>query len=322
MRVLAINNPNSGQGESRRYELIGELCRRGVEVTVRTVGGGGSVEESLADASSFDAVAVLGGDGTISTAAYTLRGTGVPVLPFPAGTANAVALNLGITSDPVRCADVVLGGHTVKIDLGEIVYESEHRPPRGVERRRERRDSGPQTTGFVVVAGVGFDADMMERGVELKPQFGPAAYLVAALQNASPRMSRIELDLDGEHVETEGCGVLLVNFGRMQFELSATHDSDATDGLFEVVVIKAHHITDLLPAVAASYLDLLVGYPSRTQVLDAYRAREVSVRCRPSMRAQADGEVLPGATPLTCRVLPGAATFLVPEPPAPADTSS
>jgi hypothetical protein len=27
---------------------------------------------------------------------------------------------------------------------------------------------------------------------------------------------------------------------------------------------------------------------------------------------QADGEVLPGATPLTCRVLPRAATFVVP----------
>jgi diacylglycerol kinase family enzyme len=322
LRVLAINNVRSGQGETRRYELIGELCRRGVETTVRAVGGEASVDEALSDAAEFDAVVVLGGDGTISAAAYALRGTGTPLLPFPAGTANAVALNLGITSDPVRCADIIVAGHTARIDLGEIVCETQHRPPKGLERRRSPRTAVPLTTGFVVVAGVGFDADMIERGAELKQQFGAAAYLVAALQNASPRMARIELELDGVSVETEGSGVLLVNFGRMQFDISATHDSDASDGMIEVVVIKARHIAELLPAVAASYLDLFVEYPSRTQVLDAYRAREVRIRCVPPMRAQADGEVLAGATPMTCTVLPGAATFLVPEAPGPITTGT
>jgi diacylglycerol kinase family enzyme len=313
VRVLAVNNLRSGQGDARRYELLAELCRRGVDATVRPVDEDRPIDAALADASGFDSVVAFGGDGTVSAAAYALRGSGVPLLSFPAGTANAVALNLGITADPVRCADVLLAGHTARIDLGELVCEREHRAPRGLERRRATRVTGPRTSGFVAVAGVGFDAEMIERGAELKPQFGPAAYLVAALQNASPRMARIALVLDGEEVETEGSGVLLVNFGRMQFDLTMTHDSDAQDGMLEIVVIKARHITELLPAVAASYLDHVVTYPSRTQVLDTYRARSVTVRCDPALRAQADGEVLTGSTPLTCQVLPGAATFLVPE---------
>jgi len=312
VRVLIINNIRSGQGESRRYEFISELCRRGVDATVRPVDDTHPIEGALADAADFDAVATLGGDGTVSAAAYALRGTGMPLLAYPAGTANAIALNLGVFPDPAGCAQAILDLETVRVDLGEIVYEQNHRPPGGRERRGAPRPTTPLTMGFVAVAGVGFDADVMERGAELKPQFGAAAYLMAALQNPSPRHAKIELELDGQRVSTEGTGVLLVNFGKLQFDITITHDSNAQDGMIEVVVIKARHVVELLPAVVASYLDKVVTYPSRSQALDTYRARSVTLRCKPAMRVQADGEVLPGATPLTCRVLPLAATFIVP----------
>jgi diacylglycerol kinase family enzyme len=312
MRVLVVNNLMSGQGDSRRYEFVGELCRRGADVLVRPIDADHDLQAALADATSFDAVAVIGGDGSASTAAYALRETGVPLLVYPAGTANAIALNLGLVPDPVRCAEAIVAGSVARVDLGEIVYEREHRPPKSGERRRATRPAGPLTMGFVAIAGVGFDAQMMERGAELKAQFGPSAYLIAALQNPAPTIARIVLELDGERIETEGSGVLLVNFGRMQFDLTVTHDSDAQDGMLEVVVLKARHIAELLPAVIASYLDRIVTYPSRSQALDTYRARCVTLTCDPPMRAQADGEALPGSTPLTCRVLPRAATFVVP----------
>jgi diacylglycerol kinase family enzyme len=312
VRVLIINNIRSGQGDSRRYEFVSELCRRGANVTVRPIDETHSVESTLEDVSGFDAVATLGGDGTVSAAAYALRGTGMPLLAYPAGTANAVALNLGVLPDPIGCAQAVFDLETVRVDLGEIVYEHDHRPPEGRERRGEPRATAALTMGFVAIAGVGFDAEVMEHGAELKQQFGAAAYLMAALQNPSPRFAKIELELDGEHVSTEGTGVLLVNFGRLQFDITVTHDSNAQDGMLEVVVIKARHVVELLPAVIASYLDKIVTYPSRSHALDTYRARTVTLRCKPALRVQADGEVLPGATPLTCRVLPQAATFIVP----------
>ena len=313
MRVLIINNLGSGQGDSRRYDFVGELARRGAEVTLRPIDETHSIVVALEGAKDFDTVAVIGGDGTMSAVAYELRDSGVPLFFYPAGTANAIGLNLGVSADPVRCAKAILAGRIARVDLGEIVYEREHRPPEKVERRRAPRAVGPVTNGFVAIAGVGFDAHMIERGAELKPQFGQSAYLLAALQNVSPQIARIELELDGKQVETEGSGVLFVNFGRMQFDITVTHDSDAQDGMLEVVVIKARNIAELLPAVLASYLDRIVEYPSRSQVLDTYRARSVTLRCTPRMPVQSDGEVLPGVTPLTCRVLPRAATFVVPE---------
>jgi diacylglycerol kinase (ATP) len=312
VRILIVNNLRSGQGDSRRYEFIGELSRRGAEVTTRPVDEGHSLVDALSDATAFDTVVAVGGDGTVSSAAYALRETGVPLLAYPAGTANAVALNLGVNPDPARCAEAVFDGSTARVDLGEIVFQREHRPPTGIERRAASRAGEPLTMGFVAIAGVGFDAHVMQRASELKAQFGPSAYLLAALQYASPRIAEIELELDGERVETDGSGVLLVNFGRLQFDITVTHESDAQDGMLEVVVIKARHIAELLPAVIASYLDKIVTYPSRSQALDTYHARCVTIRCQPAMHVQSDGEVLPGATPLTCRVLPRAATFVVP----------
>jgi diacylglycerol kinase family enzyme len=312
MRVLVVNNLRSGQGDARRYDLIAELCRRGVDVCVRPVDPEHTVDDAVRDATAFDTVVVVGGDGTVSTAAYALRETGVPMLVYPAGTANAVALNLGSSADPLRCVDAILEGSVARVDLGEITFEREHRPPRSGERRLAPRPTEHVTQGFVAIAGTGFDARLMERADDLKDAFGPGSYVLAALQDPAPKVARIELELDGKTVHTEGISVMLVNFGRMQFDLTVTHDSNAQDGMLEVVVIKARHIAELLPALLASYLDKIVTYPSRSQALDAYRAASVTVRCDPAMRVQADGEVLPGLTPLTCRVLPRAATFVVP----------
>lgn len=312
MRVLAVNNLRSGQGESHRYEFLAELARRGVELTVRPVNDGHTLAEAMSDARRFDRVVTIGGDGTASAAAYALRGTRVPLLIYPAGTANALALNLGVQPDPLRCADMLLNGDVAELDLGEIAFLKEHRTPSGSERRARSRPRPSVSMGFTTIAGAGLDATVVERGAELKPQFGAGAYLLAALQNMEPKTARIVLDMDGKRVETEGSGILLVNFGRIQFDLTVTHDSDAQDGMVEVVVIKAKHLAELIPAVIASYLDRIVTYPSRSQVIDTYRARRLTVRSDPPLPIQCDGEVLPGTTPLRCRVLHRAATLIVP----------
>ena len=56
----------------------------------------------LEDAKDFDRVVAVGGDGTVSGVCYELRGSGVPMLPYPAGTTNLLALNLRLPSEPSR----------------------------------------------------------------------------------------------------------------------------------------------------------------------------------------------------------------------------
>lgn len=317
-KILLVNNLKAGQGDARLYDYVRELGARGAEVTLRPVTDARSLEHALRDADTFGRVVTAGGDGTASAAAYLLRNSGIPLLPYPAGTANLLSMNLNVPLDPVRCAEVTLGGKFVEVDLGEIEYTRAHRPPGGAERRSTPRAPVPVTIGFANMAGAGFDASIMEGAAELKPQIGVGAYLVAALQNLEPQIATIRLVLDGSQVETEGSAVLLVNFARIQFDLNITHDWDARDGLLEVVVVKARHVADLLPAVIAAFLDRIVTYPDRSQAIDTYRARTVEVECEPPLPLQSDGDILGAVTPLAGRVLPAAATFIVPEGGSPA----
>ena len=94
MKLLIINNLASGYGEGAVYDFIRSLARDGDEVCVRSTDGTTDLRGMLDDASSFDAVVASGGDGTVATVSYLLAGTGIPILPFPAGTANLLALNL------------------------------------------------------------------------------------------------------------------------------------------------------------------------------------------------------------------------------------
>jgi undecaprenyl-diphosphatase len=66
-----------------------------------------------------DFVAVAGGDGTIRAAAQELLGTGVPLLPIPAGTRNHFALAVGV-SDVETAAKAATDGVVRHFDVGDV----------------------------------------------------------------------------------------------------------------------------------------------------------------------------------------------------------
>jgi diacylglycerol kinase family enzyme len=73
--------------------------------------------EAVATGPAF--VAVAGGDGTVRTAVQVLAGTGVPLVPVPAGTRNHFAREVGI-EDLEAAGRAAAGGQVVKVDLGEV----------------------------------------------------------------------------------------------------------------------------------------------------------------------------------------------------------
>ncbi|MDY0088686.1 MAG: diacylglycerol kinase family protein, partial [Coriobacteriia bacterium] len=96
MRVLVVVNTHSGGGDAGIYDYVRALGAHGIEIVFRSAEPGASYAELVSDATSFDAIVAAGGDGTASAVCYASRNTGVPVLVYPAGTANLLALNLGL----------------------------------------------------------------------------------------------------------------------------------------------------------------------------------------------------------------------------------
>ncbi|MDN4471152.1 MULTISPECIES: diacylglycerol/lipid kinase family protein [Gordonibacter] len=294
MKLLVINNLASGFGEGSVYDFIRSFARDGDEVCVRSTDGTTDVRDLLGDAEEFDAVVASGGDGTVATVSYRLANTGVPILPFPAGTANLLAANLASPMEPHALAKLVREERTLDFDLGEIEVDG-------------------QRFGFGIMAGAGYDAAIMHGAAPAKRLLGPMAYFSAALANPLPQTSKFKLDLDGEHVESEGLGILLVNFSKIQFDITVTHENEPRDGVFDVVVLKAQNAFELIPALLAGLLDRGGDFPERTGSLEIHRAREVRVEADPPMEVQYDGEATNLTTPFTAHIMRRAARFFVSE---------
>jgi hypothetical protein len=100
-----------------------------------------------------------------------VAGSGIPLGVLPCGTGNLLARNLALPLSLDEALTVALTGSDRRLDVGT----ANGRP-------------------FVVMAGIGFDAEMLEGGSEeLKKHMGWAAYVLSALRHlgAAPQQDRM-----------------------------------------------------------------------------------------------------------------------------------
>ena len=165
---------------------------------------------------------VCGGDGTVRTVCAELAGTGISVGVIPAGTGNLLARNLGIPLYLQAAVDVALQGQDRAIDLvkvsGDGIGDDEH---------------------FMVMAGMGFDAAIMEGANEqIKAKVGWLAYVVSGLRNLMFPAVRVDVSVDdGEWTRHRARTVLIGNVGYLQAGMPLLPDAAIDDGVLDVVLL-------------------------------------------------------------------------------------
>ena len=309
MRILTIVNLKSGQADAGLYDYLRALGRAECEIVVRFLGRKRTLASMLEDAKEFDRVVAVGGDGTVSGVCYALRDSGVPMLPYPAGTTNLLALNLRLPTEPLDLAALTTRGAIRSIDIGELacLKPGDDCIPDG----SFEEEVDPRRRGFMIMAGAGFDAAIMDAAREYKHSVGWGAYLVGALQNLTPTRSHFRLTLDDEEVEREGIAVLVANAARLKFDLSFSRSSNPADGIFEVIIVRTRNAVELIPAVWTTLASRAITLPDKTPGLEILRARKVRVEAEPELALQYDGEYINATTPFETTVLPGAGTLVV-----------
>ncbi|MCI8367492.1 MAG: diacylglycerol kinase [Eggerthellaceae bacterium] len=293
MKVLVINNLLSGYGEGAVYDYIRSMAQDGDVIELRVTDGTTPLRQLLSDAAEFDFVVASGGDGTVAGVAYELAGSGIPIQIIPAGTANLLAMNLLLPNEPHALAKLADAQLAMDFDLGEIETQDGSR------------------FGFSIMAGAGYDAIIMKDAAAAKRMLGEWAYFKAALTNPTPQFAHFTLEMDDKTVETEGVGVLLINFSRIQFDIAVVHENLPRDGMFDVVVMRTRDAWGLIPAFIACVLDRDGSFPDRGDGIEVYRTSAIRIQSDPPLSIQYDGEVSTYTTPFTARVIPGAARFMV-----------
>lgn len=242
--------------------------------------------------SAYDAVFVLGGDGTAMEVATELAGTGRPIGVLPAGTGNLLARALGIPMNLRGAVRALLSGHERWMDVARF----------------------PSGRGFIIAAGVGVDAAMVERTPPwLKRRFGVLGYSMVATAAAIGAVVRREFFSVTAHVDGEPCGgtaaaVMVANFGAVlgnRIVLGPGISPD--DGLLDLCVYSPRNVSD---ALRVGWRMVRKDFSPDPAVLYR-RGKRIRVETVPPRVYQADGDLL-GNTPFEVIVQPRAALLLTP----------
>lgn len=188
--------------------------------------GGGQAAAALEQGA--DVVMAAGGDGTVRAVAEALRGTGVPVSLLPSGTGNLLARNLDLTLDHLeQSVRTAFTGKDRKIDLCFV--------------EAEREDGSKDSRAFLVMAGLGLDAQMLANtDPEMKRRWGWLAYVEAigrALRDSN--RLRIRYQLDDQPARTLNAHTVLIgNCGSLPGNLLLLPEAAVDDGVFDVVALR------------------------------------------------------------------------------------
>jgi diacylglycerol kinase (ATP) len=234
-----------------------------------------------------DLVLAWGGDGLVQRCVDALAGTGVPVAIIPAGTANLLAHNLGIPEDLAEAVRIAFHGERRKLDLGRL--NGEH---------------------FAVMAGVGFDADMInDAGRGAKNRLGRLAYVRAGLHHVRTGPTPLCVEVDGtEWFDGEASCVLLGNVGRITGGIPAFDDARPDDGWLEVGVATAAGAMQWARTLGR----MAVGRSDKSPFVRITRARKVRITLSSPTMYELDGGARDQVTKVKAKVVPGALTVCVP----------
>ncbi|WP_051432254.1 diacylglycerol/lipid kinase family protein [Rhodovibrio salinarum] len=294
-RLLVLHNPVAGWRRIERFrETVAQLERHGCPVAVHATTGPGDAEAIAAGAEAADVLVVAGGDGTINEALNGLSRRPSGMLPLgviPLGTANVLAEELGVPTDPADVARAIAHGRIVTAHLGQAHFDGASR-------------------NFTLMAGAGIDAQAVARvRTPVKRRFGKGAYVLAGLEAAAAyRYPTLRVQADGTWYDCAQVVVCKGHFYAGRYVLAP----DVRPWLPELHVVLFERFGSVNAARYAfgMQFDRLAKMPDVRVV----KATTVTIDGPTGDPIQGDGDLL-GALPVKIDLLPEAARFVIGDPP-------
>ncbi len=235
-----------------------------------TVEDPGTGQAERASVEGAGLVIVCGGDGTVREVCAELAGTGIPVGIVPAGTGNLLARNLGIPLYMRAAIDIALTGQDRAIDMVSVSGD------------------GIEDSHFMVMAGMGFDAAIME-GVneDLKKRVGWVAYVVSGLKSLMFPAVRVDIAVDGgDYTRHRARTVVVGNVGFLQAGMPLLPDAAIDDGQIDVVILHPQNFLSWIPLAYR----VMAKRRQTDDTINRMTGQQVSIRAHTDTPRQLDGD--------------------------------
>ena len=291
MKPYIIFNPRAGAATDRKTVL--SRLRQLNPTALRITRKAGDAEKWARAAlrTKCNYIVVAGGDGTLNGVVNGLgmKAKNVRLGIVPLGTGNDFARTLGLPSSIEQNIDILHSAKTERIDLVRV------------KSKRVRYFVNVSAGGFSGVVGG-------KMTPKIKRAWGPLAYIrgaAAALSQLQAYHTQILLD-DDEQLSAELYNVVVANGRFVAGGLPIAPDANPSDGFLELI---------LIPKLCASEIALLaaeivLGKHLSSKATIFRRAKKISVRSRPGMWFNVDGEMV-GNAPAVFQILPRALNFVL-----------
>jgi YegS/Rv2252/BmrU family lipid kinase len=296
-RVVVILNPASGlKNEAEQFikTYLAEL-EHDITYCVTQKKGDAIFFALKAVADKADLVLAYGGDGTMTEVAAGLIDSNIPLGMLPGGTANVMAIELGIPTALPDALDLIFKQPNLvrAVDMGRI-------------------DNQP----FLLRAGIGYEAELSSTADrEAKRAHGRLAYFQHAFSLIKNlRRARYKITVDGKTHVAHGITCMICNSTSVGVNnLSLVNQSNVSDGLLDVVVIEGLGIRSLFKIFTSIFQKVIPGRADAPPAIHHWQGAQITIEMRPRQLVAFDGEKLKYAKRVSAVVMHKAVQIIVPE---------
>lgn len=300
-RAILLYNPVAGRFPVKPFlkSVTKTLAESGWTTDVVATKSGKHATESARQAAEekFDAVFASGGDGTIGQVASGLVGTETALGILPSGTANVLALELGL---PVF---YWTRWWALKENARTLANASIHAVDVGMCNGQP----------FLLWAGMGLDAltiHALEPRIRVEKFFAFPEYFGATVWNAS-QWKGVNLRMWADDVEVEGHFMVAVanNIRRYMGGMAVlSPEAHMDDGEFDLWLLSGNSLAD---ALMRAY-ELWRGHHLTSDMARRIPFRHLRVAADSPFLVQADGEPLPETHEVNITIKSRALRMLIP----------
>ncbi len=289
-KILLVINFKSGVGNVKTFhaKILDIAKKHDLQIELYETTGNEDRKAIRRSIKKFnpEIVYAVGGDGTVNTVASELINTDIVLGIFPAGSANGLAYNLGITDDIEATIAKNLNEPPLEMDVIKINKEHYcfHLSDIGVNARIVSRFEKEGSKGML-----GYGKQLM------KEIFTKKTWFTFYIQVPGHRRKKMK-------------GEMLVFANAKSYGTGASINptGSVSDGKFEIIVLRPYPWWFVLTFIYASF----TGKLHQMRYIKVYSAKSVKIELIKRHELQIDGEIFRDIKLIEAEIIPGALKVL------------